>query len=61
MKESPTLIDRANTILSHLASFTTAETPKRGFVECATFADLIKSKGWDDQSDWHFVDNPFFD
>jgi len=31
------------------------------FVECATFADAIKSKGWDDQADWHFVDNPYFD
>jgi hypothetical protein len=31
------------------------------FVECATFADVIKQKGFDDQSHWHFVDNPFMD
>lgn len=60
MKDDPTLITRANTILSHLASFTTAEA-KYPFVECATFPDIIKSKGWDDQADWHFVDNPYFD
>jgi hypothetical protein len=58
--ESPALITRANTILSHLAEFTTVEKDYP-FVECATFADDIKSKGWDDQADWHFVDNPFFD
>jgi hypothetical protein len=58
--ENPALITRANTVLSHLASFTTVEKDYP-FVECATFADDIKSKGWDDQADWHFVDNPFFD
>jgi hypothetical protein len=26
------------------------------FVECATFADDIKEKGFNDQSPWHFVD-----
>ena len=31
------------------------------FVECATFADEIKSKGFADTSDFHFVDNPFLD
>jgi len=31
------------------------------FVECATFPDAIKSKGWADTGDWHFVDTPFFD
>ena len=31
------------------------------FVECATFADDIKDKGLNDQSPWHFIDQPFFD
>jgi len=31
------------------------------FVECAVFADDIKGKGWNDQSPWHFIDQPFFD
>jgi hypothetical protein len=59
-KDNAALQTRANTVLSYLSSFTTLED-KHAFVECATFADDIKSKGWDDQSDWHFVDNPFFD
>ena len=59
-KESPNALTRANGILSHLAQFTTMEKD-HPFVECATFADAIKSKGFDDQADWHFVDNPFFD
>lgn len=31
------------------------------FVECSTFADEIKSKGYSFQSNWHFVDIPYFD
>jgi len=31
------------------------------FVECVTFADNIKSKGGNYQSNWHFVDTPFYD
>lgn len=31
------------------------------FVEAATFADDIKIKGMNDQSPWHFIDQPFFD
>lgn len=30
-------------------------------MECATFADEIKHRGWNDQADLHFVDTPFFD
>ena len=40
--------------------FTTFEKDY-SFVECATFADEIKETGFDDQSHWHFVDEPFFD
>ena len=31
------------------------------FVESATFADDIKDKGFNDQSPWHYIDQPFFD
>jgi hypothetical protein len=31
------------------------------FVECATLADDIKYTGGGWQSDWHFVDLPWFD
>ena len=47
LADNPAYITRANTILSHLASFTTLEKDYP-FVECATFADDIKSKGWAD-------------
>jgi len=30
------------------------------FIEAATFADEIKPRGWDDQANWHFVDNPYY-
>jgi hypothetical protein len=46
--------------LSKLASFTSLEKD-HPFIECATFADEIKSTGFDDQAQWHFVDNPFMD
>ena len=53
-------ITKANSMLETLAPYTTLEN-KYPFVECATFADEIKQKGWNDQAGWHFVDNPFFD
>jgi len=31
------------------------------FVESATFADDIKDKGFNDQSPWHYIDQPFMD
>ena len=34
---------------------------KHPFTECATFADEIKGEGMSWQSDWHFVDQPYFD
>ena len=59
MQESPEVMDRANGILSYLADFTSMEKD-HPFVECATFGDDIKGKGWHDQANWHFVDNPYF-
>jgi hypothetical protein len=60
MNENSALIDRANGILKGIASYTPLEQD-HPFVECATFADEIKSKGFDDQAHWHFVDTPFLD
>jgi hypothetical protein len=60
MKDDSSIMTRANNVLAYLSEFTTLEKD-HPFVECATFADEIKSKGWDDQSEWHFVDNPFMD
>jgi hypothetical protein len=33
------------------------------FVECATFADQLKTKGidWKWQNNWHFIDTPYLD
>merc|ERR1719453_653049 len=40
--------------------WTTSED-KHPMVECATFADEIKSKGGSWQRGWHFIDEPFLD
>lgn len=58
--ETPEVLERAEGALSHLAEFTTMEK-NHPFVECATFADNIKSKGFDYTSTYHYVDNPFED
>jgi hypothetical protein len=54
------IIEKASDILSHLGPYTALEG-KYPLVECATFGDEIKGKGWNDQSNLHFVDSPFFD
>ena len=53
-------MSKANEMLSHLSQFTSLED-NHPFVECATFADEIKSRGWNDQSALHYVNIPFFD
>jgi hypothetical protein len=40
--------------------FTDAEK-NHPLTECATFADIIKDIGLDEQSHWHFIDTPFLD
>jgi len=45
--ENPAIIDRANGILKGIASFTPLEKDYP-FIECATFADEIKNRGFDD-------------
>jgi hypothetical protein len=44
--ESPAIVAKANNILKGIASFTDLEKD-HPFVECATFADEIKGKGFD--------------
>ena len=56
----PEVLEKANSVLSYLQPFTTYEG-KHPFVECATFADEIKGKGWGEQADLHYVNTPFFD
>jgi hypothetical protein len=60
-EQHPTLLEKANGILANLADFTDLETPEHAFVECATFPDKIKHRGFGAQAHWHFVDTPFFD
>ena len=57
----PDVLKKANGILANLASFTDLETSERAFVECATFPDKIKHRGFSAQSHWHFVDTPIQD
>ena len=45
--KNASIITQANGILAELASFTQVEKD-HPFVECATFADIIKQKGFDD-------------
>lgn len=47
MRENPEVLTIANDILSGIASYTTLEKD-HPFVECATFADEIKGKGFHD-------------
>lgn len=56
----PDVLTKANAVLAELAAYTKLED-QYAFVECATFADVIKHKGWGDQAHWHFVDTPFLD
>ena len=60
MEENPEVVDWVETELATLAQFITVEKD-HPFVEAATFADFIKNSGFVDQSDWHFIDTPFFD
>ena len=60
MQEDPSVMERAEGVLAELRNFTGMEKDHT-FVECATFADAIKGKGFDTQAHWHFVDNTFLD
>jgi hypothetical protein len=62
LKEShPKVLEKANSILAGGVQVFTSFEKDYPFVECATFADEIKDTGFEDQSHWHFVDQPYFD
>jgi hypothetical protein len=54
------VIPKAEAFLAPL-SYLNKHEANHKFVECATFADDIKDKGFNDQSPWHYTDQPFFD
>ena len=39
----------------------TSDEGEHPFTECATFADNIKGQGYSWQSDWHFIDQAYYD
>ena len=57
---SPEVISKAEAFLKPLQYMNHHEA-NHSFVESATFADDIKDRGFNDQSPWHFIDQPFFD
>ena len=62
-KDSPGTIDAVNNLLEPLREadpkLTKTESAEHGFVECATWADIIKNLGGMWQYNWHFVDQPY--
>lgn len=63
-KNGQSALDKANSLLRVYSSSNPSMTNLEGaypFVECATFADEIKSRGGTWQSGWHFVDTPYLD
>ena len=60
----PDILEKVNKVLSTLNQTQPYLTQKENnypFVECATLPDDMKYSGWEWQSEWHYVDNPFFD
>lgn len=65
-KERPAALKKANDLLKFLNDFSPKGLHKKKerdfpFVECSTLADDIKYRGGSWQSDWHFIDKPWFD
>ena len=61
---SPHALQKANDLLEVLSDNKPSLITKEydyPFVECATFADDIKSKGGNWQSGWHFINLPYLD
>lgn len=62
MKENPLALKKAEDILEVMANQTiTSSERDHPFVESSAFADEVKYKGGSWQSNWHFVDIPYFD
>ena len=60
MEKDSSVMDRANAVLAGTGMYTTLEKDYP-FVESATWADKIKSKGFRWSSGWHFIDTPVKD
>jgi hypothetical protein len=62
LNESPAALKKAEALLEVMAgeNITRSELDHR-FVEAAPFADMVKYEGGGWQSNWHFVDIPYFD
>jgi hypothetical protein len=62
MQESPEVVAKVEDLLKVMEGETnTISELNHPFVECAAYADYIKMRGGSWQSNWHFVDIPYFD
>uniref|UniRef100_A0A7S3IN08 Uncharacterized protein n=1 Tax=Strombidium inclinatum TaxID=197538 RepID=A0A7S3IN08_9SPIT len=59
METNPSIVAKVEHSLKPL-SYLNEHEQNHTFVECATFADDIKGKGFSDQSPWHFIDQAYF-
>jgi hypothetical protein len=62
--EDQTSLDAALDMMVPLQKYYSSITDNEGdhpFTECATFADDIKGQGYSFQSDWHFINLPYYD
>ena len=57
---NPDVLQKAEDFLKPL-QYLTKHEGKHSFVEAAVFADDIKLRGFNDQSPWHYIDQPFLD
>lgn len=61
-KEAPKALKSAETLLEVMKDEKITDSEKDHiFVESAPFADMVKYKGGGWQSNWHFVDIPYYD
>jgi hypothetical protein len=58
--DAPEVLQMVEQKLSVIAMFVNSEKDYP-FVEAATFADFIKNSGFQDITNWHYIDTPFFD
>jgi len=62
LSKHPQALKNAEKLLAVMAGENiTSSERDHPFVEAAPFADMIKYKGGGWQSNWHFVDIPYFD
>ena len=62
-QQNPAALSAALKVLSSLKAdypTLTKDESSHPFTECALFADNIKSEGYSWQSNWHFIDQPYY-